>query len=91
MMNEEWIKRPMMFLVSRLSGLAVLGALELALRAPAISEDTRKEVREFGGMMAWQLLEGGLEVRQEVRRHWEEVFQIKLPESPSEGKPPFLA
>lgn len=91
MMCEEWIKRPMFFLVSRFSGLAVLGALELALRAPELSEDTRKEAREFGAQMAWQLLDEGLEVRQEVRRHWEEVFQIKLPEGPSEGNPPFVA
>ena len=90
-MSEEWIKRPITFLVSRFSGLAVLGALELALRAPELSKYTRKEVREFGGVMAWQLLDGGLEVRQEVRKRWEEVFRIKLLEGPSEGKPPFLA
>ncbi len=66
-MNQEWFKMPMLVLISRFSGLAVLGVL-LGL----ITDRAKGPLHGYS--------------HAEVRN---KPFLVKLPEGPSEGKPPF--
>lgn len=96
-LNErKWYEQLVRIDIARVSLLTLVGCLELVLRCPDLPDNVRQSSIKTGRAFALTLLDNGLIVPDQVRRAWEEAFDIPYEINPdkiipgltdSEGRP----
>ncbi len=74
--DESWYTKVITLEISRISLLAIVGNIELALRHPDIPKATKEETRKLGLSLAMGLIEDGIILPDDVMEAWYKTFGI---------------
>ena len=76
--DSSWYREHEQVNIDRVSMLALVGAIEVALVKHTWSRETEQVLRVAGGLMAKRLLMQGLVLPGERRLSWERIFRRVL-------------